>query len=982
MKIITRVTAILIALFTVSTVFGQSTGTITGKVVDEQGAVMIGVTVVVKRTGGEEKTVVTNNNGLFRVNSLQAGTYEVRANSPGFAEFSSSGIIVGIGKTVDVPILLVVGGINESVDVVADEQVSTSSEDNKSQLVLKEDDLESLPDDPDELEQALQALAGGAAGPNGGQIYIDGFEGGDIPDKDTIREIRINRNPFSAEFDRLGFGRIEILTKPGTNRFRGRAFLNYNDDAFNSRNPFATNKADSMRRFFGGNVSGPVIKNKASFFLNINKRDSDNGTIVNANVIDDGFNVVPFQQEFTVPNRRFSINPRFDYQINENNTLILRYDFNRSTGENQGLGGFTLPTRAIESERTAHTFQLTETAILNSKTVNETRFQFRRTNSERQGISTEPAINVLGAFNGGGATTGFNFDRNTNFEIQNYTTTALGKSSEHAVKFGVRVRGSKLDDRSESNYNGTFTFSGFVDDNGTPGDTSDDFLVSSAEQYRQALLGNPDPRFNPSQFTIAAGNPEASITQYDVGAFITDDWRLNEKLTLGFGLRYENQTNISDSLNFAPRLNFAWAPAAGGDNPAKTVIRGGLGVFYSRFGANTVLTAERLDGTRQQQFIVTGSDPILDQPVFTLNGVTNVPTAAQLGGSSLSNTPWILANDLQAPYTIQGAVSWERSFPKNTNISVYYVRSRNLHLIRNRNINAPVCPPGSLCPTEDPVALQALRPDPNLGNVYLFESSGVQDQQQLIVGFRSFYSRAVSIFGSYRISDVDGNGTGFPSYSFDTDLDFASEASQRRQFFFMGSSFRLPWQEIRISPFVIAGSGSPFNITTGRDNNGDSIFNDRPTFGELASACLARGITADWCNVAGEDPNSIIPRNFGIGPAFTTINLSINKNIGFGGSASRDQGNNSSGRRRGGRGGNVFGGGRGRGGFGRGDRKPYNLSLGLSFRNLLNTNNEGNPVGSISSPLFGESTSTIGGFGRGGSSGGNRFIEMRVRFSF
>ena len=393
----------------------------------------------------------------------------------------------------------------------------------------------------------------------------------------------------------------------------------------------------------------------------------------------------------------------------------------------------------------------------------------------------------------------------------------------------------------------------------TPLDPDDDLLVSSIEQYQQALLGNPDPRYNPSQFSITTGDPLASVTQYDVGLFVTDDWTLNEKLTLGFGLRYENQTNLDDGLNFAPRLNFAWAPAAGGDKPAKTVIRGGFGVFYSRFGANTVLTAERLDGTRQQQFVIANNDAILGLPVFGLDGVTNVPTAAQLSAvAPLTNTPWLLANDLQAPYTLQGALSWERSFAGNTNLSVYYVRSRNMHLIRNRNINAPVCPPGFDCPTNDPIALNALRPDPTLGNLYQFESSGVQDQQQLIFGFRKF-SRAVSIFGSYRISDIDGNTGGFPSYSYDTDLDFASSGVQRRHFLFFGSSFRLPWQEISVRPFFIAGSGSPFNITTGFDNNGDSIFNDRPAFGDLAATCTFRGISADWCGF-GEDPLAIVPR--------------------------------------------------------------------------------------------------------------------------
>src|SRR5687767_9304670 len=214
---------------------------------------------------------------------------------------------------------MTVEGVSEQVDISADTGVSTDPSNNAGATILKEQELEALPDDPDELEAALQALAGPAAGPNGGQIYIDGFTGGQLPPKESIREIRINSNPFSAEYDRLGFGRIEILTKPGSDKFRGNAFFNFNDESLNSRNPFAPNRAASQLRFFGGNISGPIQKGKSSYFLDINNRDVDNNAIVNAVVLDENFIAVPFQQEFQVPSKRFSFSPRVDYAINDNN---------------------------------------------------------------------------------------------------------------------------------------------------------------------------------------------------------------------------------------------------------------------------------------------------------------------------------------------------------------------------------------------------------------------------------------------------------------------------------------------------------------------------------------------------------------------------------------------------------------------------------------------------------------------------------------
>lgn len=964
-------------------VFAQQSGSIRGQVTDSLGDAVVGATVTVIDKKGVEKNAVTNSSGNYSVSGLSAGRYTVKAAAESFAVFEATDVDVNTNEASEFPIILSVEGVKEEVSVSDEGRVSTDAQNNASALVLKDDDLAALPDDPDDLEAALQALAGGAAGPNGGQIYIDGFEGGNLPPKEAIREIRINQNPFSAEYDRLGFGRIEILTKPGSDKFRGQAFFNFNDDALNTRNPFADNKAPSRRMFYGGNISGPLIKNKASYFLSVDNRQIDNGSIVNATVLDDSFNVVPFQQEFTIPSRRFSINPRLDYQINDNNTLVFRYEYERRTADNQGIGGFSLPSRATSSNRTENTFQVTETAILNAKTINETRFQFRDEDSEQTGDNTIPAVSVSGAFVGGGSSIGLNYDKQKSWELQNYTTTALGKNSEHAVKFGVRLRGDQLSDRTESNYGGTFTFAGFLNDNGTPGDPTDDFFVSSIDQYREKLLGNTDPRYNPNQFSITTGDPLANISQYEVGAFITDDWRVNPGLTLSFGLRYENQTNISDNANFAPRFSFAWSPGAGKSGTPKTVFRGGMGIFYTRFGENYSLQALRLDGVRQQQYIVGVGNPLLSQPVFTLDGVTNVPTAQDLAMvSPLSSTPRIIAADLQAPYTIQGAFSVERQLPGRSTVSVYYVTSRELHEIRSRNINAPVCPPGFDCPVNDPTALAALRPDPTAGNIYQYESSGYSNSQRLIVSFRTFFSSGLTLFSNYILANSKNSSDGgFPAYSYDTSGEYGNSGFDTRHTFFMGGSINVPLG-ISIRPFIIARSGSPFNITSGIDTNGDSIFNDRPTFGELAARCDALGLTDTWCDVSGYSADATLPRNFGRGPGFFTVNLGLDRTFGFGGG--NDSAGNSGGPpRRGGIPG--MGRGRGRGGrggfFGGNARNKYNLTLGVRVSNLLNTNNQNSPVGNLSSPLFGQSTSTAGRFGRfGGNSGGNRTVELQARF--
>lgn len=967
------------ALFLNATILAQQTGSLAGQVVDALGSVVVGATVIAVSSDGKEKTTTTNQRGEYSITSLAPGNYIVRVIADKFAFFENPEVAVKAGPKTDLTVTLTVAAVEQKVDVSADGGVSTDPENNAGATVLKEKDLESLPDDPDELEAALQALAGPSAGPNGGQIYIDGFTGGRLPPKDAIREIRINQNPFSAEYDRLGFGRIEILTKPGSDKWRGSAFGNFNDESLNSRNPFAINRAPSQMRFFGGNISGPIQKKKSSFFLDISNRDQDSNAVVNAIILDPTLNPLVFNEEFQKPTRRFSVSPRFDYQINDKNTLVSRYSFTRQSFDNQGIGGTSLPSRAYSSTSVNHEFRLTETMIINPKTVNETRFQYEYNKSDQLGNNSIPTINVADAFSGGGSQIGTNFNRSNEIELSNFTTTSLGKNSQHAIKFGGRLHYEKIDDQSESNYGGAFTF-------------------TTLGQYIGAINGTDIP----TQFTITTGNPLQSVAQTDVGLFVMDDWRFRPGLTLSFGLRYENQTNIKDDLNFAPRFSFAWSPGAGGAKAPKTVIRGGFGLFYDRFSQNNVLTADRFNGVNQLGLVVSANetDPVrqaaaialLSQAVFSVNGVTNLPTSAQiLSVLPQSNVIRTIDPNIQVPYTFQAALGVERQLPWKTTLSAYYIGSRTQHLLRVRNINAPICPEQIDCQSA-PV------PDPAAGPLYEYESSGVSNQNQMIISVRANPSLKYSLGASYRLgfakSDTDG---GFPAYTYDLAGEYGRSSGDIRHMFNLYANFNMPWG-ISLSPFITANTGRPFNITTGIDSNGDLLFTERPTFSQLGARCSQLGITASFCDVASKDPNAIIPRNFGQAANFFAVNLRVAKNFGFGGSKeTASAGGQGGGRQGGGRagGGGIpaaggrggGGGGRPMGGFGGGGdvRKPYNLNIGLSFQNIFNNVNFGVPVGNLASSRFGQPTSTISfsGFGGGGGGGtANRRIDLSMRFSW
>ena len=981
----------------------QGKSTLKGQVSDEFGGVIVGATVVVTDQSGVEKTAPTNGDGNFVLNGLAPGKYAVRIKAPGFANYENADVELIAGRSQQLNVTLKVTIEQQKVTVAADSAgVNTDPENNIGAIVLKGEDLASLPDDPDDLAAALQALAGPSAGPSGGQIYVDGFTGGRLPPLSTIREIRINSNPYSAEYDRPGFGRTEIFTKPGTDSFNGDAFFSFNNQNLNSRNPFASTRPPYSSRRYGGEVSGPLVKKKASFFLDFEKRDINDQAVIVATVLDSNLNIVGLSQTVPIPNRRPEFSVRLDYALSPKHTLVGRYE-NEHSSSLTGVGGFSLATRIYKSVSTQQTVRLTETAVLNKRTVNETRAQFNHIASSDDANNKIPTINVQDAFIGGGSQIGLSSNTQNRWELSNTTSLALGNQT---VRFGGRLRHVGITNISPQNFGGTWTFAGSRTFGNPTG-------LTSIEVYQTTLKGlqaGLSPALiraaggGAAQFTIAAGNPETAVNQWDFGGFGQDDWKLRPNLMLSFGLRYENQDNISSNLNFAPRVGFAWAPGPSSrQHPSKTTVRGGFGVFYDRISENLTLTANRLNGTNQQQYIVT--DPA------ALDSFPTLPSLANIQASR--NTIYQLAKDIQSPYTMQSALSIERALPHNFTMSATYSHSRTLHLLRTRAINAPL--PGTFVPA---FPNSGVRPLGTTNNIFEYESSGRFDQNQFIVTLGSRFNKNISFNANYTFSksnsDSDGAGT-FPANSYNLSGEYGRASNDIRHRFSLFGNIRAPWG-ISLNPFVIVSSGAPFNITIGRDLNGDSLFTERPAF---ASDLTKPGVIVTRFGTF--DPNpvvgaQIIPRNYGYGPASVTANLRVSKTWSFGpekqSSAARTQtggrspgegggmrggmgGAGAGGPRGGGgggdRGGAGGGGGRGGGGGGRGaggsEAKRYSLNFSVNFQNILNHANLGRPVGNLSSSLFGFSTSSAGGFGGGGGRGGgtppyNRLIDAQIRFSF
>jgi len=973
-----------------------TTGTLRGQVTDPSGAVVTNATVAVLVSGGQTHSATTSKTGGYEIGNLAPGKYTVTANAQGFAVFVQNDVDVAAGQVAQFNISLDINVQEEKVNVQGEEenpQVDVNPANNASQIVLSGKDLEALPDDPDELQSDLEALAGPSAGPNGGQLYIDGFTAGQLPPKSSIREIRINQNPFSAEYDKLGYGRIEIFTKPGTDKFHGQFQVVGNHSGLNTRNPFL---GDALQQpydsvIFMGNVGGPINK-KASFFFDVQRRNIDEIAIVNAQALNADLQPFQLTEDEPNPRTRTNIAPRFDYQVSTNNTLTARYQYYRDTQENAGVGGMALPEAGYDTTSTEHTVQITDTQVLSTKAINETRFQYLRDNSDQTpvttplqelppGFTTNGSINVIGAFSGGRASSGAQTDHQDHYELQNYTSISQGN---HFLKFGGRLRAVHDVSTSGAGFNGTFTF-------------------PSIQAYGTAVqalaAGGPGTQVQgATQFTLnkTTSNtvPTVPVTVVDAGLYIQDDWKVRPNLTLSSGLRFETQNAIHDHADWAPRLSFAWGISGGGKSAPKTVLRGGFGLFYDRFTQTLVLNADRLNGITQQQYAVSCPPSQPPQPCSQIGFFPNVQLPTQT-----TSPIYQIAPGLHAPYIMQTAFSLERQVTKIANVTLTYLNARGVHQLMSIDTNAPT--PGT--PNSD-----GPRPNPNpkVGDIYQYSSDGLFRQNQLITNFNIRAGSKLSLFGYYSLnyahSDAIGSSSNgifsnnFPTDQYDLSVDYGRASFDIRDRLFTGGTIGLP-RGFRLSPFMIFNSGAPYNVTVGQDLAGDLQFNVRPAFNTTnpPGTCTSPTLKCYYTfSTTSGQPYPQIPINYLTGPSLFTLNLRLAKTFGFGPETGKSGAQPGGAGTPGGGGGGPRGGGGGGGGgglgrpgggggpfnLGPGSNRRYNLTFSVNARNVLNRVNPAVPIGVLISPDFGKSVALAGG--PFSSPAANRKIELQALFSF
>jgi hypothetical protein len=837
-----------------------ATGSLHGAVTDPSGARVVRATIAVQAADGTTSTVLSGADGAYLFPQLAPGTYTITVTAPGLALAQAQSVTVDAGRATLQNLALNIAVDQQQVTVTEQGTgLDTSPDNNSSAIVIKGKDLDALSDDPDELQDELNALAGPAAGPNGGQIYIDGFTGGQLPPKSSIREIRINQNPFSAEYDKLGYGRIEILTKPGTDHLHGMIMASGNDSAFNSLNTFVTSEPPYYSTFFLGNVSGSLSKS-SSWFVSGFRRDNNANSIINAQLLDPTGGSYNYSAAVSNPQTRLDLSPRFDFQLTPSNTLSIRYMYDRQKSSNNGVSQFALQTQGYDTLNQENTLQVSDTQILSARLVNETRFEYIRDRDNQTPLFTTPTITVQGAFTGGGNNEGTIRDAQDHYELQNYASAALGV---HAIRFGGRLRLVRDANESTAGFNGSYTY-------------------SSLDNYAAG---------QPSQYQVTVGTPAARVVLFDAGLFFQDDWRLRPNFTLSYGIRYEGQNRINDHADFGPRFSFAWA-VNGGGKPATTVIRGGYGWFFDRFQSTNVLQAIRQNGINQEEYVVKNPAP----------GNTALPSSS-LGASEAAPTTYSIAPNLTAPINMQAAIGIEHRFGKNITVASTYINSRGLHQLYSDNINAFL--PG----TYDLTTGTGVRPNGKNENIYQFQSGGIYHQNQLITNF-NVRERKLSLFGFYVLNFAKADTSGatyFPSNQFDPRADYGRSTFDVRQRFLVGGNYSAPLG-ISISPFLVLNTGTPFNITVGQDLNGDNQFNDRPSFATSSSTDVMNTKYGSFdLNPSGDAAR--IPYNFVTGPGQFSTNLRVSKSFGIGPRTERAAGGGFNGPPPGGGGGRGPGGG-------------------------------------------------------------------------
>ncbi|MBI1766051.1 MAG: TonB-dependent receptor [Acidobacteria bacterium] len=605
-----------------------------GQILDATQAGIPGARLILQSEGARNHETTTDAQGAFEFTKLATGTYHLLVSAAGFANYEQY-LSVRSTDTERLNITLAVAAVKSTVDVTSERKsLSLAAHENADAVILRGELLRRLPHDPDQLLAVLQRMAGSLNGPL--RISVNGVSDARMPPISTIKEIRINSDPFAALYHEPGSARVEIETKGGDEQVHAGGSFDFRHSVLDARNAFSLEKPPLKHEDYGGWWSSRLFNKRSFIFGSFDRRQHHEASLVSAYTPDGYYyDAVPAFSQYNF------LNVRADFVPNERQTFGVFYDLNRGGEQGLGIGSFDLPERAYNLNARGQSWQAAWRAILSPTVINETQFRYAREHALTTTDNYNPAEEIAGAFNQGGSQCCDARNQNQRASLLENLTLSAG---HHFIKTGGSLTGVRVADDSEQNFGGTFLYSG----------------LSFYRLHRPIL------------YTLNVGDPQLRFNLWNFAAYAQDDWRVAPRFTLSPGLRYETQTHLGDRNNLAPRLGFAWSPF----KRDSTVVRGGAGLFYQQLAEAQLAQALRFDGVRQRQYIILR--PRYPNP---------------FGNLSLSDFPvslMPLAADLRTPYQWHTALGIEQRLPKDATLTLTYNYERGLHLFRARDINAPL----------------------------------------------------------------------------------------------------------------------------------------------------------------------------------------------------------------------------------------------------------------------------------------------------
>jgi len=790
--------ALVFWMLTVGTLAGQraDSATVTGFVRDSTGAVLVGVTVrLTPVNGGSAIATTTDSGGRYQFGGLRAGTYRISVSPAGFAEAAHT---VRFDGSVQITMDLVLKpAVVETVDVTSDTLTATAG---LATTTLAGTALASLPDDAGGLLQRLRELAG-ATDPLGQiDVTIDGSRQLLwLPPKQVIQAVRISTNAMAAEFAEPGQPRVEIITKPGGSRLHGDLSADFSNEALNSRNALAPQHPSGHLREVTGYLSGPIIPNHWSFTVYRGYWNQQLDKVINATVLGPGNVPTPFVETAPTASRVDSLWAETTVQLGSGQTFAG--SFSRTTTDARNLGldsGLDLPQRSYSRKTAETTLGGALISTPTDRAFNELRVHIGPRSSLMVADSGAPAIVVFDAFTAGGNQEAL---LSTTDHLEGGLTDLFTVSvRNHTLKFGLDARLTTRRSIDATSTGGTFVFgSDFERDAaGHPivDSSGERIVIAPIDRYRRTALGVTG--YRPAQFFMMRGNPSLRFRDDAVSAFAQDDWAPTARVSLNYGMRFDWQSAAS-----VPGFGVRLGGAAALDNSRKNIVRVGLGTFHQRIDPELTVETMRLDGHHQEQVLI-------DQPSF----FPDIPANLDAVPAALSRI-YVKASDLRAPRILMSLLGFERTIAPAVYVTVRYSFQSGIGLTRTRNINAPDA--------------MGARPDPQLGQVLQYESTGKLRRHELSTGWR-WNTKTGTLFANYRYvrawSDTDGRRT-VAADGGRLDQEFGPAAADRAHSATAGAELMLP-AGVLVSPYLTVASGHVFNLTTGFDNNGDGLFADRP----------------------------------------------------------------------------------------------------------------------------------------------------------